>query len=342
MEKKKSKTKVKVLIASVVGLTLVGVLVWVLPFAYRGAREAQMLYVYPDTTLEALSDTLEDKLGETGSRVSMVLKVAGIDIARRSGAYRIEEGETPIDIARKLRNGIQSPIKFTFNNVRTNEQFADRVAKRFMMSKEDMLNALNNDSVCAKYGKTPATICSVIFPDSYEFYWNVSPEKLIDELAGYSKRFWTEDRLNKAKALGLTPEEVVIVGSIVEEESAKRDEHGKIGRLYVNRVQRGIPLQADPTVKYALGDFGIRRITLAMTKCDNPYNTYRYAGLPPGPIRFVSKVTIDNILNSDPHDYIYMCAKEDFSGYHNFASTLAEHNANARRYHKELNRRGIR
>ena len=205
-----------------------------------------------------------------------------------------------------------------------------------------MLQLLGDEQFCAKYGQTPATMPAILFPDSYEYYWNVKAERLIDDLASYSKRFWNDDRRRKAESLGLTPEEVVTVASIAEEESAKRDERGKIGRLYINRLQSGMPLQADPTVKFAIGDFGIRRITVEMTKYDSPYNTYRYAGLPPGPIRFVEKATIDNILNSEPTNYIYMCAKEDFSGYHNFAATYAEHCANARRYHIELNKRGIK
>ena len=140
----------------------------------------------------------------------------------------------------------------------------------------------------------------------------------------------------------IVPDEVVTVASIAEEETAKSDERGKVGRLYINRYQGGMPLQADPTVKFALGDFSIRRITVAMTKVDNAYNTYRYAGLPPGPIRLVEKASIDAVLNSDESDYLYMCAREDFSGYHNFTSSYAEHLANAQRYRSELDRRGIK
>ena len=271
-----------------------------------------------------------------------MLDVAGVDIERRVGAYRVEQGESPLRFARKIRNGQQSPVRFTFNNIRTREQFAERVADKFLMESSEMLNALNDSAVCAKYGRTPATIVAVLLPDSYEFYWNISAEELLDKLAGYSNRFWTDERRAKAKALGLTPDEVVTVASIAEEETAKGDERGKVGRLYINRYQGGMPLQADPTVKFALGDFSIRRITVAMTKVDNPYNTYRYAGLPPGPIRLVEKASIDAVLNSDESDDLYMCAREDFSGYHNFSSSYTEHLANAQRYRRELDRRGIK
>ncbi|MDD7499702.1 MAG: endolytic transglycosylase MltG, partial [Sodaliphilus sp.] len=158
----------------------------------------------------------------------------------------------------------------------------------------------------------------------------------------YYVQFWNDERTQKAKKLGLTPDEVVIVASIAEEETSKSDERGKVGRLYINRLQKKMRLQADPTVKFALGDFSIRRITHDMCAYDSPYNTYRVAGLPPGPIRLPEKATIDQILDSKPHDYIFMCAKSDFSGYHDFATDLGSHNANAQRYQAELNKRNIK
>ena len=165
---------------------------------------------------------------------------------------------------------------------------------------------------------------------------------MIQHFDNYYKQFWNDERKAKATALGLTPDEVVILASIVEEETAKRDERGKVGRLYLNRLQKNMRLQADPTVKYAIGDFSIKRITEKMCAFDSPYNTYRVAGLPPGPIRLVEKHTIDAILDSKPHNYIYMCAKSDFSGYHDFAADYATHIANAKRYQAELNKRNIK
>lgn len=333
---------VKMLIVSAVGVVLVALAAWCAPFVLTGAADGDVVYVYPGMDRGALSASLREQLGDYGGRVATVLDVAGVDIERRVGAYRVEQGESPLRFARKIRNGQQSPVRFTFNNIRTRGQFAERVADKFLMESSEMLNVLNDSAVCAKYGRTPATIVAVLLPDSYEFYWNISAEELLDKLAGYSNRFWTDERRAKAKALGLTPDEVVTVASIAEEETAKGDERGRVGRLYINRYQGGMPLQADPTVKFALGDFSIRRITVAMTKVDNPYNTYRYAGLPPGPIRLVEKASIDAVLNSDESDDLYMCAREDFSGYHNFSSSYTEHLANAQRYRRELDRRGIK
>ncbi|MGM9803837.1 MAG: endolytic transglycosylase MltG [Muribaculaceae bacterium] len=333
---------VKWLIVSVVAVVLIVMAAWSAPFVFSGAAEGDVVYVYPDMDRDAFSANIKAQLGDFGGRVATVLGVAGFDVERRVGAYRVEQGESPLHFARKIRNGQQSPVRFTFNNIRTREQFAERVADKFLMEASEMLNVLNDSAECAKYGLTPATIVSVLLPDSYEFYWNISAESMLQRFASYSNDFWNKDRKAKAKALGLTPDEVVTVASIAEEETAKRDERGKVGRLYINRLQNGMPLQADPTVKFAIGDFSIKRITVAMTKVDNPYNTYRYAGLPPGPIRLVEKTTIDAVLNSDASDYLYMCAKEDFSGYHNFAKSYNEHLTNAARYRKELDKRGIK
>ena len=226
---------VKWLIVSVVAVVFLTLAAWCAPFVLGGAAGSDVVYVYPGMDRGALAASLREQLGDYGGRVATVLDVAGVDIERRVGAYRVEQGESPLRFARKIRNGQQSPVRFTFNNIRTREQFAERVADKFMMDKDEMLNVLNDSAVCAKYGRTPATIVAVLLPDSYEFYWNISAEDLRDKLAGYSERFWTADRLAKAKALGLTPDEVVTVASIAEEESAKSDERGKVGRLYINR-----------------------------------------------------------------------------------------------------------
>lgn len=332
----------KVLIISIVGAIVLIVAGWGLPFVVSGAGESRTIYIYPGTSTSALRASLSEDMGAFGDRVGSLLGMLGVDLDKRVGAYRVEQGYSPLRVARMIRNGMQTPVKFSFNNVRTKQQFAERVGEKFLMDADDMLAALSDSAVCAKYGKTPETIVTMLQPDSYEFYWTVTAEEMLNRFASYNKQFWNDERRRKASALGLTPDEVVTVASIAEEETAKSDERGKVGRLYINRLQSGMPLQADPTVKYAIGDFSIKRITVAMTHTDNPYNTYRFAGLPPGPIRFVEKASIDAVLNSDPSDYLYMCAKEDFSGYHNFTKSYAEHLANAARYRKELDNRGIK
>ncbi|MDE5635479.1 MAG: endolytic transglycosylase MltG, partial [Muribaculaceae bacterium] len=198
------------------------------------------------------------------------------------------------------------------------------------------------DSIAAKNNIDKECSIAIILPDTYQFYWTASARNVAESMYREWSRYWNDERLRKAGRLGLGPVEVSTLASIVEEESAKTDERPVIARLYLNRLSRGMKLQSDPTVKYAVGDPTLRRILNSHLKVESPYNTYIHDGLPPSPIRMVDKSTIDGVLNAPMHGYIYMCAKEDFSGYHNFAKTLSEHNANAARYHRALNSRGIK
>ena len=263
-------------------------------------------------------------------------------VENREGAFRITPGMTPFTAARRIKNGVQDGIRFTFNNVRTLDEWTDRWGETFMEGPDSMRKALKDSAFCAKYNKTPQTIACLLMPDTYEFYWNISPEKMLDRMNDYYNDFWTSERKAKAEKLGLTPDQVATVASIVEEETSKADERGKVARLYLNRLQQGMRLQADPTVKFAIGDFSIKRITVPMTQVNSPYNTYRVDGLPPGPIRLPEKSTIDAVLNAPQHDYLYMCARADFSGYHDFTRDYASHLDNAHRYQAALNARGIK
>ena len=192
-----------------------------------------------------------------------------------------------------------------------------------------------------KDGFSKEQFAYMFLPDTYQFYWTTSVDDFLTRMKREYDKFWTEDRIKKAEKMGLTPNEVSIIASIAEEETNNVKERGVVGRLYINRVQKNMPLQADPTVKFALQDFSLRRIKSEHLKVNSPYNTYKNTGLPPGPIRIPNKTTIDSILDSEPHDFIYMCAKEDFSGLHNFATNYKEHQQNATKYRNALNRRKI-
>ena len=331
------------LLVAAVGLVVCVVAAWLAPFFFTGAPSDGMVKIRRGSSIETVRDSLQSSVDVTfGNRVARLLSLTGADLSERHGAFKVNKGDSPFTVMRRLRSGQPSGIRFTFNNVRTKEEWATRVGEAFMMDKEEMLKALNDSAVCANYGKTPDNITAMLLPDSYEFYWDLTPEQLLDRMHDYYDKFWTAERLEKAKALGLTPEQVTTVASIVEEETAKTDERGKVARLYLNRIDQHMPLQADPTVKFAIGDFSIRRITHDMLRTESPFNTYRNPGLPPGPIRLAEKATIDAVLNAPEHDYIYMCAKSDFSGYHSFSSSYAEHMANAHRYQAALNVRGIK
>lgn len=285
-------------------------------------------------------DAVTSALGaDEGSRVMAIWSILHSDPLNAHGAYLVKKGQPSWRTAFNLSRGRQTPIRLTWNNVRLFSQVAERVAEQLDFTAADFEAAA--DTVLASEGFSQAEFPAAFLPDSYEFYWGARPEKVIRTMLESRNRFWNDARLGKAKALGLTPAEVATVASIVEEETAKTDEMPKVARLYLNRLEQGMPLQADPTVKFAIGDFSIKRISTAMLQTPSPYNTYKNKGLPPGPIRVASKTGIDAVLDAPKHDYIYMCAKEDFSGYHNFSKSYSEHQANAARYQAELNRRNI-
>ena len=211
-----------------------------------------------------------------------------------------------------------------------------------MLDSTETADSFADSAFCAKYGYDTATIMALFIPDTYEVYWNISLEKLMDKMVKSHNHFWNNGRKQKAEAMGLTPNEVATMASIIDEETANNGEKPMIAGMYYNRLKTNMPLQADPTIKFAHKDFALRRIYNKLLSVDSPYNTYKNIGLPPGPIKIASVAGIDAVLNHVDHDYMYMCAKEDFSGTHNFAVTYQEHLRNAAKYTKALNERGIR
>ncbi len=294
---------------------------------YNGDKAA-WIHIPQNADADAARDSIRAALpGSYGQRVAAMWNG---DVEASHGAYRVEPGEKVWRVARKIGLGRQTPVKITFNNVRTLQQLAQRIADCMEWDADDFVDAC---SAVADSSNISLEQLEVKFlPDTYEAYWTASPKQIIDKLVDNYTRFWTAERLAKAQTLNLTPMQVSIVASIAEEESNQRDERPKIARLYLNRLQKGMKLQADPTVKFASGDFAARRITAEMLKVDSPYNTYRYVGLPPGIIRFPDVKTLDAVLNAPQHSFIYMCARPDGSGYHDFTNDYATHLANARNY----------
>ena len=289
----------------------------------------------------ALKDSLISNLGKDyGLRVYQMWYLMGGNALASQGAYKVEPGISAFTLGKSLKNNYQTPVRVVFNSVRTMDMLAEKISQNMMFEKGDFLNAC--DEVLSVEGFDKKEYPAIFFPDTYEFYWNASPQKVVNRLLDYYKKFWTDEKVAKASEIGLTPIQVSTIASIVEEETNKSDERPKVARLYLNRIKTGMKLQADPTVKFAIGDFSLRRITHEHLKIESPYNTYKYKGLPPGPIRVVSKKTLEGVLDAPQHNYIYMCAKEDFSGYHNFAEDYVQHLSNARRYQAELNRRKIK
>ena len=260
----------------------------------------------------------------------------------RAGRYAIKQGMNNNELVNMLRSGRQEAVNFTFNNIRTKEQFARRVAEQLEMESQNLLNLLNDNDFLANYRLDTETALTIFIPNTYQMWWNTSAEDFIKKMHREYEKFWTEERREKAAQIPLSPTEVIILASIVEEENHRTDEQARIAGVYINRLKKGMRLQADPTVKFALQDFAIKRLLYADLEIDSPYNTYKYTGLPPGTVRIPSPTCIDKVLDYEQHNYIFMCAKEDFSGYHNFAVTNSEHEANAKKYHNSLNMNKIK
>lgn len=258
-----------------------------------------------------------------------------------SGRYIIEPGLNNRDLIELLRSGQQTPIKITFNNIRTKKQLASRLSAEIEPDSAEIAELLYNKAIAAKYGFNDETILCMFIPNTYEIYWDISAEQLFNRMKKEYERFWSSEKKQKAKSLGLTPVEVGILASIVQKESSFLNEYNKIAGVYYNRLKRGMRLQADPTVVYAAGDFSIKRVLLKHLTIDSRYNTYKYKGLPPGPISLPSIQAINSVLNKSSHNYLYFCAKDDFSGKHVFSKTLKQHNQNARLYRRALNNKRI-
>ncbi len=257
------------------------------------------------------------------------------------GRYRIKNRSSNNDLINKLRAGSQEPVRIRFNNIRTLDQFAIRISEQLEMQPAELLNLLNSKEVQDQYGFSKETIKCMFIPNTYEFYWNVSAERFVERMHEEYEAFWKGKRDRKAEQLGMTRTEVITLASIVNEETSKDKEKARIAGLYINRLNKPMRLQADPTVIYAVGDFSIQRVLRKHYQINSPYNTYRNDGLPPGPICIPEISSIDAVLNYEKHNYLYMCARADFSGYHEFATTLSQHNRNAAKYRRELNKRKI-
>lgn len=341
--KKKSKRNPLTLVyaSSLIAVAVIAVSVAVYQYFYDSYDgESKWLYIPVGSSEESVRDSLMTVDSGFGSKVYRIWNLAGGTPSVAHGAYRVDDGISAIGLARKISKGRQTPVKVVFNNIRTMDQLAGRIASKMEFTPAEFLSAC--DSVLPESGFEKETYPAAFIPDSYEFYWTASPDKVVETMLGYRNRYWNEERRAKASKLGLNPVSVATVASIVEEETGNNGERPVVARLYLNRLQRNMPLQADPTVKFAVGDFGLKRILRRHLDVESPYNTYKHNGLPPGPIRIADRRTLEQVLDAPQHNYIYMCAKEDFSGRHNFAVDFSAHQQNARRYQAELNRRGIK
>ncbi|GAB4240713.1 MAG: endolytic transglycosylase MltG [Ekhidna sp.] len=293
-------------------------------------------------TFKQLQDKLsKERVVNDMVSFSFLAKIKDLDTSLKPGMYTIASNMTNVALINLLRSGAQTPVKLTFSNARLLKQLPKALTQNLEIDSANMANLLLADTTAEHYGFNDETFISMFIPNTYEVYWTATAKEILDRMKLEYNRFWNEERLAKAAALGMSKTEVATLASIVQGETNKMDEAPTIAGVYINRIKRGIPLQADPTLVFAIGDFSIRRILNKDKEFDSPYNTYKYRGLPPGPINMPSIPALDAVLNYDKHKYLYFCAKEDFSGYHVFARTLSEHNLNARKFQRALNKERI-
>jgi UPF0755 protein len=259
----------------------------------------------------------------------------------KPGHYILREGMNNKQIITKLRAKQQDPVKLVFNNIRIKEELAGHIAEQLEADSVTLIKLLNNADYLKQFGFTTDNVISMFIPNTYEVYWDITPEKFMERMHKEYVAFWTEKRKTRLKEIRLTELQAITLASIVEKESNRNDEKPDVAGVYMNRLRDGWLLQADPTLVYALGDFSIKRVLNVYKTIDSPYNTYKYFGLPPGPICLPSISSIDAVLNFRQHKYMYFCAREDFSGYHNFAVTMNEHLLNAAKYQQALDQKGI-
>ncbi len=259
----------------------------------------------------------------------------------KSGRYKLADGMSNNELIDLLRSGRQQPVHFTFNNLRTLNQLAGIASRQLSIDSSALMTLLTDEEYVTRLGFTPENLIGMFIPNTYQIYWDISPRNFVERMEEEYQNFWNEKRRQQAEKAGLSPMDVITIASIVEEETIRAEEYPIIAGVYINRLKRGIPLAACPTLKFALGEFTLKRVLKMHTEVDSPYNTYKYKGLPPGPVRMPSIQVVEAVLNYQKHDYFYFCAKSDFSGGHYFSRTLHQHNEYARQYHQALNKRKI-
>lgn len=302
-------------------------------------EKSKSLYVFTGkTNKQAVLQSLDegDFLKSPGI-FSMIANQLDVWDRLKPGKYEIQKGASVLSIAKMLRNNQQTPVKLIINKLRTLENLAHLIGKNFEADSSNVMSFLQSRDSLSKLDVDENTVMTIIIPNTYEFYWSTPTGKILKKLNEEKDAFWNRnDRLKKAENMGLTSNQVYTIASIVEEETNKNDEKGNVASVYMNRYQKGMPLGADPTIKFALKDFTLKRIYYKHLAVESPYNTYRNKGLPPGPICTPSTKTIDAVLDAPKTDYLFFVAKSDFSGYHTFSTSYAEHQKNAAIYQKAL------
>lgn len=312
-------------------------------FYNSAVDEVFTVRITPKTTYEAVVDKIK-KNSEYNWAFEFYAEYLELESNLRVGTFRIEPGMSVMTIVRTLKYGDSITTRLTINNARTPEALAKKIAAKFEFSEQDMLSTLRDSTLIAELGYNSAEeMFSIFIPNTYELFSDISPRSLVLKFKEESDKFWaSKERQRKLDRVGLSPLEVMTLASIVHEETRAKSEMPRIAGVYMNRLEKDMLLQADPTVKYAINDPSVKRILKKHLKIESPYNTYIHKGLPPAPIAMPDVAAIEAVLDYEEHDYLYFCARAEFDGKHNFAETLEEHNKNARAYQDALNKRNIK
>lgn len=334
--------KIKVILGLMVLLGMVCLITVCYYFMKRPnvtVSDGGIIYIQPGDSFETVMLTLCNGGYIRNERtLRKVAELKKYPSSVKPGRYRLKNGMDNNTLINMLRSGNQEPVRFTFNNIRTLEEFSETISRQLSIDPTDFLDKARNPEYVAKLGFTPMNFIGMFIPDTYYIFWNTDADHFISRMHTEYKKFWNQDRLEKAEKIKLLPIEVITLASIVEEETNVVKEYPVIAGVYINRLRKGWKLEACPTLKFALGDFTIKRVLHKHIAVDSPYNTYKYTGLPPGPVRMPSANVIDAVLNYSHHDYMFFCAKSDFSGEHFFSRTIREHNRHAADYHRALDR----
>lgn len=336
-------SKKRLLITAGAVLVCAAIAYWLFLSSFSPKGNGAYVYIDQDDTADSVYTKLDRAASPhqlIGLRLSCALLGYGSHV--RPGRYEAGGGVSSLRLARNLRNGRQSAVHLVIPVVHTLGDLASRFASELQADSAQFIQAITDPVALKACGVDTFMAPALFIPNTYDVYWDIKPAQLLKRMKKEHDLYWTAERRRQAKAAGLTPDEAYTLASIIEQETANKQERPMIAGMYLNRLHQGMKLQADPTVKFALQDFGLRRIMHGHLTADSPYNTYRVTGLPAGPICIPSLNAIEAVLHYAHHDYLYMCAKEDFSGRHNFAVTYDEHMANAHRYAAALNARGIK
>ncbi len=327
----------------IIALGLTGLNYYLKYFGPNVTDKQEYLYIHTGEGFNAVFDTIKEK-GIVKDSTTFYWAAQNMNYVNRvkPGRYRLHEGMSNRKLINMLLSGAQEPVTVAFHNLRLKEQFVGFISKKIEADSLSIIRLLDSAGYVRQFGFTTDNVYTMFLPNSYQMYWNTSPDKFFRKMYANYEKFWTEDRKQKATAINLTPVEVSILASIVDAEALHDEEMPTIAGLYLNRLKKGMKLEADPTVIFAENDFTIKRVLSRYLSINSPYNTYLHTGLPPGPIMMPSVAAVNDVLNYKPSDYIYMCAKEDFSGNHNFATNMADHLINAHKFQQALNERNIR